>query len=173
MGKRKYRLMLLLLFISTTSCFAKQITIQIVQHNFATDKIEEASLIVEDELMDGFFSNGYIVTNAPAVISSSEEQDLSLYNVGVGDAYEDSSDYFVQIKLYFSNEKNNKQVVVNPKAKSKLINIQKIDWTIASAVTGEKIKESSLNNENEEMNAEDLKKISSNLLLEIKKAIKA
>ena len=83
MGKLK-KLMLFLLCISlSTVAFAKQITIQIIQHDITTDTVEESSLVVEDQLLDGFFDNGFIVSNTPASVSNSEVQDLTFFNSGI------------------------------------------------------------------------------------------
>ena len=169
MGKLK-KLMLLLFCISLSSlAFAKQITIQIIQHDITTDKVEESSLVVEDQLLDGFFDNGFIVSNTPAFVSNSDAQDLSFYNTGIGDAYEGGADYFVQIKLYYDNS----YVTSSTKSTVKReIFLERVDWTIASAVTGKKIKESSLPCAKLGIK-DDLRLISDDLIFEIKKAIKA
>ena len=48
------------------------------------------------------------MSNTPASVSVSEKQDLSLYNTGLGDAYEGGADYFVQIKLFYDGSAQNK-----------------------------------------------------------------
>ena len=58
-------------------CFAKQIQLQIVQHDDRTDTVTEDSLVIEDELLAGFFETGYIITNSPAVVSSSASDDVT------------------------------------------------------------------------------------------------
>lgn len=84
-----------------TACFARQISVQVVQHNDAWDSVGEHSLVVEDELMNGFFDYGYIVTNSETSVSVSEENDEELLNSGFAEAYDGFSDVFVQVKLYF------------------------------------------------------------------------
>ena len=84
-----------------TACFARQISVQVVQHNDAWNSVGEHSLIVEDELMNGFFDYGYIVTNSETTVSASEEDDEELLNSGFVEAYDGFSDVFVQVKLYF------------------------------------------------------------------------
>ena len=174
MGNLK-KLMLFLLCISlSTAAFAKQITIQIIQHDITTDTVEESSLVVEDQLMDGFFDNGFIVSNTPASVSNSEVQDLTFFNSGIGDAYEGGADYFVQIKLYYDNS----SVAPAPVEKGKkgvgkrVICLERVDWTVASATTGRTIKESTLPCAKLGIK-DDLKLISDDLIFEIKKAIKA
>ncbi|MCQ2592655.1 MAG: hypothetical protein MJ188_07700 [Treponema sp.] len=160
MGKLKYSVVFAVLMVLSTKVFAKQITIQLVQHTINTEKLSDPVLVVEDELLNGFFESGFIVTNSPAVISSSREDDEALYNTGFGDAFEGSSDYFVQVNLYFGTAEGSK------------INLNKIEWSLASAVTGVKITEDSVNNVNTSR-TDDLRYISSNLVRDIKKALKA
>lgn len=162
MGNFKRNVIILLFLFTGISCFAKQITLQIVQHNEVTDKISESSLVIEDRLMEGFFNNGFIVTNSEASVAASQNEDLILYNLGIGDAYEGCSDFFVQIKLYYV-----------PSGDNRTINLVKADWTLASAITGNKIKESSITNKKGTSESEDLRNLSSSLVSEIKKAIKA
>lgn len=174
MGKLK-KLILFLFCISLSSvAFAKQITIQIIQHDNTTDTVAEASLVVEDQLLDGFFDNGFIVSNTPASVSNSEVQDLTFFNSGIGDAYEGGADYFVQIKLYYDNSSIvSAQVEKGKKSVGKReISLERVDWTVASATTGKKIKESSLPCAKLGIK-DDLRLISDDLIFEIKKAIKA
>ncbi len=136
-------------------CFAKQIQLQIVQHDDRTETVSEDSLVIEDELLAGFFDTGYIVTNSPAVTSSSASDDLILYNKAMGDAYEGSSDYFVQIKLYYTNS------------------LHTIGWSISSVPTGKTIKESSFESSVKAFDAKGLKNVSSRLISEISQILKS
>ena len=79
---------------------------------------------------------------------------MLLYNKALGDAYEGSSDYFVQIKLYYKNS------------------LKTVDWTIASVATGRTIKESSFENSST-TDEKGLRKVSSQLVSEITKIIKS
>lgn len=163
-------LLFLLSMLFSTVCFAKQITVQIIQHDKTTNQVAESSLVIEDELLNGFFDNGFIVSNTPAVVSESETQDLSFYNIGIGDAYEGGADFFVQVKLFYNEKNQSEEESIISKKKTRL---EKIDWTVASAVTGNKIKESSISNYSSETEPDDLRVISSDLIFEIKRAIKA
>ncbi|MBP5602778.1 MAG: hypothetical protein J6X78_08625 [Treponema sp.] len=154
MGKTKHLFLILGVFLCAQACFAKQISIQIVQHDERTDKVTESSLVIEDELLNGFFETGYIITNSPTVVSQSDNDDMLLYNKALGDAYEGSSDYFVQIKLYYKNS------------------LKTVDWTIASVATGRTIKESSFENSST-TDEKGLRKVSSQLVSEITKIIKS
>jgi len=126
MGKTKKILLILGLWLCANACFAKQISFQIIQHDDRIQAVSEQSLVVEDELLNGLFETGYIVTNSPTTISQSSSNDLLLYNKAMGDAYEGSSDYFLQITLYYTND------------------LVKMDWSLASVATGNIIKKSSI-----------------------------
>lgn len=155
MGKIKHIILLAILFMCTNFCFAKQIQLQIVQHDDRTDTVSEDSLVIEDELLAGFFETGYIITNSPAAVSSSANDDVLLFNKAMGDAYEGSSDYFVQIKLYYTNS------------------LQTINWSIASVKTGKTIKESSFESSVKPLDQKGLKNLSSKLISEISKVLKS
>ena len=122
MGKTKKIGLIAGLLLCAQLCFARQVSFQIIQHDDRTQDVTEQSLVIEDELLNGFFETGYIVTNSPTVVSQSDEDDVVLYNKALGDAYEGSSDYFIQIKLFYNNA------------------LKQIDWSIASAATGKIIK---------------------------------
>lgn len=162
MGKIKRSILTALILFTANLCFAKQITVQIVQHDVSADKVMETSMVVEDELLNAFFDNGFIVTNSPAAISVSTKEDTALFNSGIGDAYEGYSDYFVQVKLYFELDESERKN-----------DLKKVDWTLASAVTGAKIKESTMDKLVYSTDSKDLKVLTFNLVKEIKKAIKA
>jgi len=160
MGNFKRSILTTVILFAASLCFAKQITLQIVQHDESTDSVLEASMVVEDELLNEFFNCGFIVTNTPASVSDSIVQDSKLFTDGIGDAYEGSSEYFVQIKLYY-----------NLAQRTKGSDLVKVDWTLASALTGLKIEEKSMKNNSSDI--KDLKLMTANLVKEITKAIKA
>ena len=144
MGKTKKIGLIAGLLLCAQLCFARQVSFQIIQHDDT-----EQSLVIEDELLNGFFETGYIVTNSPTVVSQSDEDDVVLYNKALGDAYEGSSDYFIQIKLFYNNA------------------LKQIDWSIASAATGKIIKKSSIKGSVVVDDEKGMKKISSKLISEI------
>ena len=154
MGKTKKLILIAGFLFAANACFAKQISFQIIQHDERTANVTEQSLVIEDELLNGFFESGYIVTNSPTVVSDSESNDTVLYNKALGDAYEGFSDYFVQVKLYYGNA------------------LTKIDWTVASVATGNKIKESSISGSVTSSDEKGMKRISSKLISEISDFLK-
>ena len=164
MGNFKKLILSTILILAGSAVFARQIAIQIVQHDETSEEVCEQSFVIEDELMNGFFENGYIVTNSPASISKSENTDSSLWSTGFGEAYDGYSDYFVQVKLYYSVEK------VGIKEMSV---ISRIDWSLTSVSSGTTLKNSSLRNFGESSKNKDAKFLSKYLINEIKQAIKA
>lgn len=154
---------LLAILFCTASIFARQISIQVVQHDDGMSEVSEQSFIIEDNLLNGFFDDGYIVTNSPAEVSQSQGQDETFLKKGLGEAFEGFSDYFIQVKLYYIREGSRD---VNK------ANLDKVDLVVTSVKTGTVVKSSSIKN-NAGSRPDDLYNISSNLLSEIKKAIKA
>ncbi len=160
----KKSLSILVLMLCTVCCFAKQISIQIVQHDNCSEEVTEQSLVIEDNLLNGLFDEGYIVTNSPAEISTSENQDATFLKKGIGEAFEGYSDLFIQVKIYYATE--------DPSKPSKSY-IEKVDWLLASAKTGVTIQDNTIKNEIGKSKLDELNTLSFNLLSEIKKAIKA
>lgn len=164
MGNMKKTFSVIVLMLFTTCCFAKQICIQILQHDESVEEVSESSLVIEDNLLNGFFDAGYIVTNSPAEVSASDGQDETLLKKGLGDAFNGFSDYFVQVKLYY--ESSDGSFTSKP-------NLEKIDLLVASAKTGVTLKSGTIRNKSKKTLDDDLYDLSLCLLTEIKKAIKA
>lgn len=142
-------------------CFCQQISFQIVQHDSSSDDVTEQAFIIEDELVEMFFENGFIVTNSPTVSSSSESQDETLWKNGLKDAKDGFSDYFIQIKLYFSKKnKDDGKSVFN-----------KAEWTLVSAKNGKELKKNIVKAPKSIDINEDLYLLTENIFNEIKKAI--
>ena len=152
-------------FISllSTFCFARQLCFQIVQHDSAAKELTEQSLTIEDEVLNSFFDYGFIVTKSNATISNSQNQDETLFETGLKDAFNGYSDIFIQIQLFF--EQNDENTTTNSELKS-------INFIVANASTGVKIAENKLQNIKLEHKKNDLQKISSNLVFQINKILK-
>ena len=160
MGNKKTLFLIFTAFMLSFSCFGKQLSFQIVQHDGSNPNVTEQSLVFEDEIFDEFFNWGYIVTNSEASISSSDEDDQMLWRLGVGEAVEGSSDYFVQVKLYYELSKDAKV--------SKLI---KIEWSLTAVSTGEIITTRSMKITDKNTSINDLIDISVLLVDDIKKCL--
>ena len=159
MGKIKSLIFGLLFFICSINCYGGQIAIQIVQHDNVYENVSESSLIIEDELLTGFFDNGYIVTNSPAVTSTSKGTDEKCFSIGMNEAYNGCADFFVQIKLFYTGEKST---------------LKKVDWSLYSVNTGEKLENNTIKDfVLDENNETDLHIVSLQLISKIKEAINA
>ncbi len=155
MGKTKKLLLIAGFLLCAQFCFAKQISFQIIQYDDRTQDVTEQSLVIEDELLNGLFETGYIVTNSPTISFDSSADETALYNKALGDAYDGYSDYFIQIKVYYKNALN------------------QINWSIASVTNGKKLKESVITGSVTTADEKGLKKISSKLVTEITDFLKS
>ncbi len=165
MGNLKRIVIFTALLFSAALCFANQISFQIVQHDDSADNVTEDSMIIEDSVLNTFFEYGYIVTNSDAAISDSASQDERLFKIGTGEAFNGYSDYFIQIKLYYERTEQ---------TLSASSDLYKIDFTIASAKSGVKIAEKSLDNlKIDRSKKNNLTKISADLVNQINKVLKA
>lgn len=161
-GFKKYFIAAAFAF-AASFCSAAQISFQIVQHDDSADSVTEQSYVIEDSLLTGFFENGYIVTNSEASVSKSKSEDSVLFKTGIGEADLGFSDYFVQIRLYYGKSADTRTAVAE---------LQKIEWDAANTKNGSKIAADSIENLKIGNKEKDLKKVSSDLILEIYKAIK-
>ena len=156
MGKIRHLFFIFVVLLLASNCFAEQISFQVVQHDKRFKEITDEVLSVEDELLTRFFEKGFIVTNSPAVISESKNQTDLLWSKGLGDAFEGSSDFFVQVNIYLAE-------VEESEIKKDII-IDRVDWILANALNGETIESGSLNKINN---------ISNDIISSINKVIKA
>ncbi len=165
MGKLKRFCIVSVLLLGSALCFANQISFQIVQHDESADSVSEDSMVIEDSVLNNFFEYGFIVTNSDAAISDSTAQDEKLYKIGQGDAFNGFSDYFVQIKLYYERTEN---------TLSTNSDLYKIDFIITSVKDGKKIAAKSIKDiKIDRTKKNNLAKVSSDLVFEISKALRA
>ena len=165
MGNLKRLIILAVLLLCGTFCFANQISFQIVQHDDSLDSVSEDSFTIEDSVLNNFFEYGFIVTNSDAAISDSADQDERLYKIGQGDAFNGYSDYFVQIKLYYER---------TAQTLSSSADLCEINFSITSVKTGKKIADKTMKDlKIDRTKKNNLVKVSSDLVNEISKALKA
>lgn len=136
MGKKLF-LVISALFDTANCCFASGLTFQIIQHNDSLNEVCESAMVIEDEMLNYFFNSGYIVTNAPASVSSSIEMDDKLWKVAVNEAAGGSADVFVQVHLYFNEN-------AGESSKVSLGLIDKISWKAQAIKSGRILEESSM-----------------------------
>ena len=165
MGNFKRLSILTILFLAGSLCFCNQISFQIVQHDESVDCVSEDSMVIEDSVLNNFFEYGFIVTNSDAAISDSATQDEKLYKIRQGDAFNGFSDYFVQIKLYYERTEN---------TLSSTSDLYEIDFIITSVKDGKKIAAKSIKDiKIDRTKKNNLAKVSSDLVYEINKALRA
>lgn len=133
MGKRIF-LPLFFIFAAANG-FSASLAFQIVQHNDSLKKICLSAYVIEDEIMNYFFENGFVVSNSSAEVSFSAEDDQRLWSDGYYGAASGAFDDFVQIHLYFAKN-------ANDEGKVALSLIDTISWKIISVKSGKCLEES-------------------------------
>ena len=117
-------------FLGVQSVFCKGLSFELVQRSGNIKDVCEASLVFEDELMNCFFDSGFIVSNFPTVVSSSDKNDEKLFEKAFVQSSEGLADYFVQIKLFFNNLKDDEKNLPS------LSQIEKVSWKIVAVKDG-------------------------------------
>jgi len=164
MGTIKKISLALVFMVLATTVFAQQISFQIVQHDETSKEVTEQSFTIEDQLVEMFFENGYIVTNSPTVAVNSETEAKKLWNTGLKEAQEGFSNYFIQINLYYSAENLTNQGSAV---------LKKADWSLIYTKTGEAKAKNTVKSKQSLDIQNDLYTISADIFNEIKKAIRA
>ena len=166
MKNMKKRMLLILMLIGTSFCYARQVSFQIVQHNNSAEEVTEEAKVVEDALIGSFFDFGYIVTNSNASLAKNYVDDNKLWKIGMNEAVSGGSDYFVQVVLEFTekfDETINKNVMVLDKASYKINDTSVLD-ELGSGVMSCNLK---INNPS------DLAIVTDSLIFEINKVLNA
>lgn len=160
----------IILAVVACSCmYAKQLAIQVVQHSDAWTSVGESSLVVEDELLNGFFDYGCIVTNSNASVSCSPEEDDELFHTGFGEAYDGFSDVFVQVKLYFKALNTNPDKIKTDMNPSRL---EHADLVMMNVKTGKIILEQVITGSTKKTDTSDnVNAVIKSLITAIKKAL--
>lgn len=104
---KKYILTNILLVIAVTSfASAATLSVQVVQVDKGHTDVTELSLLIEESIMDYFFSDGMIVLNSPIITSSNN--DSTNYASAMNDARSGSVNYLAYITLFFNTENSTK-----------------------------------------------------------------
>lgn len=135
MGKKIIAAVCSALFFASAAMAAEEISVQIVQHNDAADAICDSSMMVEDELLEAFFNQGFIVSSSPSVESVSEKQDSVLLKKALTEADDGGLSYFVQVKIYYRTVKTE-----NPD-ETVQSDIDYVNWTLYNGGSGKVIAE--------------------------------
>ena len=124
------------MFLALTSGFCGSLSFQILQKDESMNDVCESALVIEDEILNYFFDNGFIVSNVPAAVSNSEAEDEKFYKDSYNEAVNGTVDQFCLVKLYFTGgAEENQRVSIG--------NMKKISWKIVSIRTGKIIEEAS------------------------------
>ncbi|HAH60812.1 MAG TPA: hypothetical protein DCL73_01795 [Treponema sp.] len=130
MGKKRLAAIVPVLLLTASCCWSAQLSFQVVQHNNTQEKVCEQTFVIEDEMLDYFFSRGNIVTNEPAV-AVKEGSDEAVWKAAFADAAAGGSQYFVQLRLYYDTTAS-----TNPEAVA-LSNLDYAAWTITDVQSGQ------------------------------------
>lgn len=126
----------MVVFAAISSGFCGSLSFQILQKDECLNEVCESALVIEDEILNYFFDQGYIVSNVPAAVSNSEEQDRKFYTDAYNEAVDGAVDQFCLIKLYFTGGGQENQ-------KPSIGTMKKISWKLISLRTGNVLEESS------------------------------
>lgn len=131
--KKKYKFLVLIICLLSFSVavFGLNLSILIVQ-NDGTEKVSVASKTFENEILNYFFDNGHIVCNEP--ISLFENYEFAAIE-GFNAAVDGFMDYFVEIKIDYTENSSNPDAVL-------LSNIKNVEYKIKKVSTGEILCES-------------------------------
>ena len=161
MGNLKKITSVMIFLLASSLIFARQLCIQVVQHDFSSEAVTEQSMAIEDELLNVFFEKGFIVTNSPTVVFESQKSE-SIFKQGLSDAFYGYSDYFIQVNVFYEPRAN---------SNSEVANIEKIDWSLTEAKSGVEIFNDTLKGFNSITKKNDMQKVTSSLINEIDKAL--
>lgn len=107
---------------------AVSVAFQIVQHG--DPEIRSSSYVIEESFFDFFFGKGVIVSNSPAAVSVSAENDASFFEKSRQEAWEGGVDYFVELTADFSPANSS-----NPDA-DLLANLGSLSWRVVDVSSG-------------------------------------
>lgn len=121
---RKIALLSVLAILSMVALHAQAVEIQVIQHDINLDDVRKPSEILESRLMDNFFDNGSIVTNAPIVPQKDSKRDASLVKSALKEANEGGCNYVIVVTVDYSSSAS-----LNPLTENLQI-IEKISWKL-------------------------------------------
>ena len=116
---------ILCILLSTTfaqNLAATTVSVQVVQIDKSKADVTDTSVLIEETVLDYFFSHGLIVSTSPIITDSSASK--TGYAIALNDAKSGSIDYLVYISVFFDTKESN-----SPQA-SLLQNINSAQWQI-------------------------------------------
>ncbi|MCR5612091.1 hypothetical protein [Treponema sp.] len=115
-----------LLLLTGSFVSAKSFSLQIIQKNGSENVVYNASVMLEQTIMDYFYEHAYIVSNSPVIIQKKGQNIDSELQKSFDEAQEGSLDYIIEAFVYFNLSDSN-----NPE-EALLSNIDKIEWKVVS-----------------------------------------
>ena len=123
----------------TSFVYASSYSLQIIQHDEISDKVNPLSYGFEDGIMDYFFNTGNIISNTPAAAVKDVSEDEHIIDKAIMDALNGYCDVMITVILEYSAGDR----VSDAAAFSDL---QKVDWFIMDLSTEKKIADGSIKN---------------------------
>lgn len=123
----------------TSFVYASSYSLQIIQHDEISDKVNPLSYGFEDGIMDYFFNTGNIISNTPAAAVKDASEDEHIIDKAIMDALNGYCDVMITVILEYSAGDR----VSDAAAFSDL---QKVDWFIMDLSTEKKIADGSIKN---------------------------
>jgi len=124
-------------------CFAKSLSIQVVQNNKVAveDQVFAVSDWVEQTIVDFFYESGHIVTTSPCVLLS-EDNDENKKNLmtALKDTFLGGMDVLIRVRVDYNDAKDNPNILL-------LDYIKHAEWTIYDSRSGKVITSGTLDPE--------------------------
>ena len=119
------------LLLAMTALFAKNISIQIIQNNPATDgNVCASSSLIEQTIIGYFFDSGHIVSTSPVFIGT--DSDTASLKSALKENAEGGMDYLVRVEVDYVPNSGNPDLIL-------LENIQKVSWKNYAVATGKEL----------------------------------
>lgn len=131
--------MILCLLALTGLVYASSYSLQIIQHDEASESICSLSYALEDGIMDYFFNTGNIISNTPAVTAKNASEDEHILDKAIMTALNGYCDVMIAVILEYAPNDRNK----NP---ASIYDLEKADWFIMDLSTEKKIADGSIKN---------------------------
>lgn len=141
--------MLLLLFAITGFAYASSYSLQIIQHDEMSGKVNPLSYIVEDGIMEYFFNSGNVISNTPAVAVKNASEDESVIDKAIMSALDGYCNVMIAVTLEYSS---NERFTDN----ADFSDLIEMDWFVMDLTTEKKIADGSVKNNSK--NISDTKK---------------
>ncbi len=134
MGKRNF-IAMVFSFLMASTCFARSLSIQVVQNNpaAAEDQVFAVSDWVEQNVIDFFFETGNIVTTSPVCLYAQDDsENKKNLMTALKETFMGGMDTLIRIQIDFNDEKDNPNILL-------LDYIKHTSWVIYDARSGKEL----------------------------------